>query len=380
MGETYDAIVLGLGGMGGAAAYHLAKRGYRVLGLDAHARGHALGSSHGETRMIREAYAESPEYVPLVQRAYALWRELEAETGRDLLTITGGIGIRPEDAGSVDNQLQAAEEYGLAVETLSPDAVMARYPGFRVPSGYVGVIDPHSGFVRPEACTFAHLDLAAKHGAALRHSEPARRWAADGAGVRVETDKGTYRADRLVITAGPWAAEALADLQIPLQVWRMYNVHFASTKPELFAPERFPVWGVSVPEGSYYGFPYLDGQGVKLGRHDVGEVCTPETARREVTESEIDTLRAVLDTYLPGASGPVLQTLTCLYTMTPDHHFILDTYPGHANVAYGCGFSGHGFKFASAIGEVMAEFVTTGRPTYPVSFLSASRFASASAR
>jgi glycine/D-amino acid oxidase-like deaminating enzyme len=137
---------------------------------------------------------------------------------------------------------------------------------------------------------------------------------------------------------------------------------------------------VSVPEGSYYGFPYLHGQGVKLGRHDIGEVCTAETARRDVTESEIDALRVVLDTYLPGASGPVLKTLTCLYTMTPDHHFILDTYPGHSNVAYACGFSGHGFKFASAIGEVMAEFVTTGSTTYPVSFLSASRFASASTR
>jgi sarcosine oxidase len=156
----------------------------------------------------------------------------------------------------------------------------------------------------------------------------------------------------------------------------MYNVHFASTRPELFALGSFPVWGVSVPEGSYYGFPYIDGQGIKLGRHDVGETCTPETARRTVTADEIEALRSVLDACLPGASGAVLRTLTCLYTMTPDHHFILDTYPGHPNVAYGCGFSGHGFKFASAIGEVMADFVTTGKPTCPVGFLSAARFAS----
>lgn len=368
--RSYDAIVLGLGGMGSAAAYHLAKRGYRVLGLDAHERGHALGSSHGETRMIREAYAESPEYVPLVQRAYALWRELEAETGTDLLTITGGIGIRPDGAGSVDNQMRAAARYGLAVETLSAAEVMARYPGFRVPDGTIGVFDPHSGFLRPEACVGAHLDMAAKHGAALHHSEPARRWMRDGDGVRVETDSGAYTADRLVITAGPWAAQALAGLDVPLEVWRMYNVHFASTQPELFAPGNFPVWGISVPEGSYYGFPYLPEQGFKLGRHDTGEPCTPETARRDVTGAEVAALRSVVDTYFNGASGDVIQTLTCLYTMTPDHHFVLDRYPGMDNVAYG-----HGFKFASAIGEVMADFVIEGRATQPVEFLAASRFA-----
>ncbi len=375
----YDVIVLGLGGMGSATAYHLARRGTRVLGLDAFDRGHINGSSHGRSRGIREAYGESPQYVPLVQRAYALWRELEAETGQHLLTITGGISIDPAVPGFGANQKEAAAQYGLTIEELTPDEIMARWPGFNVSDGSLGIYDPHTGFLTPEPCVAAHLDLAARHGATLHHREPVRRWSPDGAGVRVETDAETYTAQSLVITAGPWAGRILADLHLPLEPWRMYNVYFAPTRPELFGPEQFPVYGFSGPEGSYYGVPMLPGDGLKIGRHDRGDLCTPETARRTIEPEEIALMRRVLDTYMPGATGEVLAATTCLYTMTPDSHFIIDHHPREASVVYAAGFSGHGFKFSAVIGEVMADLATDGTTRHPIDFLSAARFAATSA-
>jgi len=380
MERAYDTIVIGLGAMGSATAYHLARHGYRTLGLDAFGRGHTNGSSHGRTRGIREAYAESPDYVPLVQRAYALWRDLEAESERHLLTITGGISVGPtEETGhrGYATQQETAQRYGLPIETLTGDEVMARYPGFRLSEGYRGIYDPHTGYLLPLDCVAAHLDLAARHGAALHHNEPVRHWTADGDGVRVATDRETYTAARLVITAGPWAGQILRDLGLPLTPWRTYNVYFEPAQPELFAADRFPVWGIDVPEGSYYGVPYRPEDGFKIGRHDLGEPCTPETARRTVTDADVAALRSILEAYLPQAVGAVRETATCLYTMTPDGHFILDRHPAHPQIAYGCGFSGHGFKFSAAIGEVLGELVTTGTPSVPVGFLSATRFSAA---
>jgi sarcosine oxidase len=371
----FDVIVLGLGAMGSATAYHLARNGHRVLGLDANARGHKNGSSHGTTRIIREAYFEAPEYVPLVQRAYALWRELEAESGRDLLMITGGLNIGTPESEFVSGARMSAQLHHLPYEELSNTEVAARFPGFRLPEGIVAIYEPNAGILDPEGCVFAHLDLAVRHGATIHHDEPARRWSAEGDGVRVETDRGTYTAARLVITAGPWASAVLADLGLPLRVQRIVNVHFAPTESELFVPERCPVYLMQVPEGDYYGFPALPGEGVKIGRHDIGEVCTPETIRRDIDPEEIAMLRDVLDRYLPGAAGEVLRTLTCMYTNTPDRHFVLDRHPMHDTVVYGCGFSGHGFKFASAIGEVMADLAMDGATRHDIAFLSAARFA-----
>jgi sarcosine oxidase len=371
--EAYDAIVVGLGGLGSAAAYHLARRGRRVLGLDAHPPGHAFGSSHGRSRILRTANT-SPGYVPLVRRATSLWRDLEAESGAALLTMTGMLLVGRPGTPMLDGPIESARQHDLPYELLGPAEVAARFPGFRLTDDLVAVYEPLAGFLRPEACTAAHLALAARHGAELRHGEPVRHWAADGAGVVVETDAGAYRADRLVITAGPWAGQVMRDLGLPLTVTRMYNVHFEPTDPDRFAPERCPIYGWKLPEGEYYGLPALPDQGVKFGRHEGGEVCTPETARRDVTEAEIEALRAVLDRYMPGAAGRVLWTLTCLYTLTPDHHFILDRHPAHPQVAYGCGFSGHGFKFAAVIGEIMADLALEGATRHPIGFLGASRF------
>lgn len=362
--------------MGSATVYHLAKRGFRVLGLDAFARGHTNGSSHGTTRIIREAYYESPEYVPLVQRAYGLWRELEAESSRHLLTMTGDLNIGTPESRSVAGAIASARRHHLAYEMLPAVDVARRFPGFRLPDDLVAVYEPNAGILDPEACVLAHLDLAMRHGAELRHCEPVRHWSANGGGVRVATDTETYRAGYLVVTVGPWASELLAQLALPLSVQRVVNVHFAPAVPQLFEPEQCPVYLLQVLEGHFYGFPALPGDGVKIGRHDVGEVCTPHTIRRAVDAEEIAILREVLDRYLPGAAGDVLRTLTCMYTNTPDRDFILDRHPEHPNVAYGCGFSGHGFKFATAIGEVFADIATGAAPRHDVTFLSATRFAS----
>jgi len=194
--------------------------------------------------------------------------------------------------------------------------------------------------------------------------------------VRVETDQGSYRAERLVIAAGPWADEMLTELKLPLEVWRLVNVHFEPARPELHAPERCPVYLWSGPEGIYGGFPTLPDQGVKFGRHDIGEVCTARTIRREIDDAEIDELRAVLERYTVGAAGPLKWSFTCMYTMTPDHHFILDHHPQHSQVVYACGFSGHGFKFSSVIGEVLADLALEGATRHPIDFLSAARFGS----
>lgn len=374
MQRSYDVIVLGLGGMGSAAAYHLARRGASVLGLDAHPRGHAQGSSHGKSRIIRQAYFEAPEYVPLLLRAYTLWRELEQESGQSLLRITGGLNVGLPTGELVAGALASARQHGLAHEYLAAAEVNARFPGLRLPDGFAAVYEPQAGILAPEDCTAAHLDLAAQRGAELHHGEPARRWGADGAGVRVETDREAYTAARLVIAPGPWAPGVLADLALPLVVQRVVNVHFEPARPDLFTAERFPVYLWDVPEGFYYGFPALPEQGIKFGRHDVDEPCTPQTIRREVSPAEVEALRAVLNRYMPGAAAAVKWTLTCMYTNTPDRHFVIDRHPRYPQVTVACGFSGHGFKFASVVGEILADLALDGATRHAIAFLSLRRF------
>ena len=370
-----DVIVLGLGGMGSAAISHVARRGHSVIGIEQFGPNHANGSSHGETRIIREAYFESPDYVPLLQRAYTLWRELESISGQDLMTICGGLNIGTIESGFVAGSTRSARQYGLTVEEMDAAEVGRRFPGYQLPDSLVALFDPAGGFLRPERCVQAHLDLAAKHGARLLFDTKVSSWDSNEHVVTVHTTNGDFTGDRLIIAAGPWSREVISGWEAPLEVWRIPNVHFDSTRPELFAPEQCPVFLLEVPEGHFYGFPALPGQGVKLGRHDVGRVCTPATIDRVVTQDEIDMLRNVLDTYMPGASGPVDRTLTCMYTNTPDTHFVIDHHPSATNVVIGCGFSGHGFKFASAVGEALADLALDGASRFDLGYISARRFA-----
>lgn len=374
--EKYDVIVVGLGAMGSATAFHLAKKGQKVLGLDSFGRRHKFGSSHGTSRIIREAYFEDPNYVPLVKRAYQLWRELEAETGAELLMITGGLTAGKPDSEFVSGALASSKLYNLPYEYLSAAEVGARFPAFTLTENLVAIYEKNAGILFPESCVVAHLDQAIRYGAALHHEEQVLNWSSSNNSVRVETSRDSYEAARLIITTGPWASELLGDLGLPLKVQRIVNVHFEPDNPERFQPGTCPVYLLEVPEGQYYGFPMLPGEGLKIGRHDIGEVCTPQTINREVDPTEIEMLRAVLDRYMPGGTSAVKWSLTCMYTNTPDRNFILDRHPQHSNVVFGCGFSGHGFKFASAIGEVLAELSSEGRTQHPVDFLAAARFVS----
>lgn len=378
MSETFDMVVLGLGVMGASAVHQLAGRGVRVLGLDANQRGHVLGSSHGRSRIIREAYYEAAEYVPLVQRAFIQWRELEEETGLDLLLMTGCLNIGRPGTQVVDGVIASARRHGLPSEILTSDAMRSRFPAFALPESHVGVYQPTAGVLNADACVGALVDASVARGATIRHGELVNNWEPDGDGVIVRTPSGTIRAQKLVITAGPWSASVLADLGLPLQAVRQYVVHFEPQAPERFSPPGFPAFIWDVAEGEVYGIPYLPGSGFKVGGHDPGEPCTPETARRTVTAEEIENVRSIFERCLPGCATTMSMAATCLYTVTPDRHFIIDRHPEHPQVSYAAGFSGHGFKFGPTIGEVLADLAIEGSSRHDVAFLRAARFPAAS--
>jgi sarcosine oxidase len=373
---AYDAIVLGCGGMGSAAAHHLARRGMRVLGIDRHPPAHDRGSSHGHTRIIREAYFEHPSYVPLVHRAYELWIELERASGRRLLRITGGINIGRPDGTLVRGALESARQHHLAHEVLPAAEVQRRHPAFAPDDDMVGVYEPRAGTLHPEECVTAQLEQAARAGAELHHEEVVTRWTASAGGVDVETSRGRYAAARLVVTAGPWAPVVLGDLGVPFVVTRQMVVWFhPAARAEVFDPARCPVYIWQVGERFFYGFPRVGADEVKIAEHSNGTPTTADGIDRAVAAGEIDALRRdFVARYVPAANGAVAATGTCMYTMTPDAHFIIDRHPRHANVVVACGFSGHGFKFAPVVGEILADLTVDGTTRHDVALFSAGRF------
>lgn len=381
MSESYHTIVLGLGAMGSATAYQLARRGRRVLGLERFAPGHAQGSSHGQSRIIRLAYYEDPAYVPLLRRAYELWGELEAAAGERLLTLTGGLMIGEGEAQIVAGAARSAREHGLPHELLDAAAIRRRFPQFNVPPGAVGLYEEAGGLLYPEAAIAAHLRAAAAAGAELRFEEPALAWEAAPSGdrVRVTTPRGAYEAGRLVIAAGAYAPELLSDAGIPLSVQRNVLYWLEPTRDrKLFQPGRCPIYIWEAAGGlALYGFPELAGApaGVKVAFHGHGPLTTPDTIDREVHPDEVAHLRAWLAGRMPALAGGALTgTATCMYTLTPDQHFLLDAHPRHPQVLVASPCSGHGYKFASAIGEVMADLAEAGATRHPIGPFGAGRF------
>lgn len=368
---TYDVIVVGLGGMGSAAAYHLAVRGERVLGLERFEPVHSQGSSHGGSRIIRQSYFEDPAYVPLLLRAYELWDRLARDSGSDIITLTGGLYLGPPDSHTVAGSLRAARQWDLPHEVLDAARIRARFPTLNPRDDEVGLFEARAGFVRPEATVAAHLRLAERHGADLRYRTAVLRWEAQpGAGVRVWTRDGAHTADRLVVCPGAWAPDVLADLHIPFTVERQVMYWFqpdSGVTP--FLPERHPIYIHEDAGGTQmYGFPAIDGPdgGAKAAFFRRGGVCTPETIDREVHPDEVWDMATHLRALLPSLPGRFLRATPCLYTNTPDQHFVIGTHPRHQQVTVACGFSGHGFKFVPVVGEVLADLATTDSTAHPI--------------
>jgi sarcosine oxidase len=378
MEPSWDCIVLGTGGAGSAALYHLSKRGARALGIDRFPPGHDRGSSHGDTRIIRQAYFEHPDYVPLLLRAYQLWRELEERSGKELYGEVGLLQVGPPGGQVVPGVVESARNHGLPVEELSGREVQARFPGFRVDPEMSGVFERRAGFLRVEECVRAHAEEARRLGAELRTGESVRGWRAEGSGVAVETDCGTYRAGRLIITAGSWAGTLLEGLGLHLEVRRKPLLWYATRGDgpgDLYRAERgCPCFLYEVPEGIFYGFPRIDRFGLKAAEHTGGErVADPLQVDRSLRDLDRRPVDGFLRRHLPGVGGEILKHVVCMYTMTPDEHFIIDRHPRHSQVAIAAGLSGHGFKFTAVLGEVLAQLVLDGRAELPIGFLACDR-------
>lgn len=364
MTRTYDAVVLGLGGMGAAAAYHLAKRGLRVLGLEQFPFVHQRGSSHGHTRIIRTAYYEHPDYIPLVRRAYANWHELEQRIGRQLLTRCDCLSIGPADGELIRGVSRAAQSLPAgAVSTLCSKDLSP----FVVPDHYVGRLEHEAGYLLVEECVQAHLDAAREHNADLHCDEPATGWSVRGDSVEVCTKKGQFNAAKLVITAGAWATRLLDDLGVPLSVMRQTLLWFKPKSPETFRRDRFPIFLVQTPQGEYYGLPMIDSRGVKLARHyGAPELTSPDDVDWVVHEHDVKPVQGFIDEFLPKQFTRYENGQVCMYTLSPDRHFVIDQHPHFKQVCVAAGFSGHGFKFASVVGELLSEMAIDGKAALPM--------------
>jgi monomeric sarcosine oxidase len=371
---VYDAIVLGAGGVGSAALWQLAKRGAHVLAIDRFEPPHDRGSSHGQTRIIRQAYFEHADYVPMLLESYRLWEELEQLAGRQLKRETGLVEVGPADGVVVPGVLRAAAQHGLDVEELTAVEIKGRWPALRVPDEFTGVFERRAGLLHVEACVKACLDAATHAGAELLTGVEVRDWSA-GDDILVRTTAGNFRAARLVITAGAWAGELFGRLGIDLQVRRKVQMWFDSPQGATRADTGFPCYLFELPEGVFYGFPQIDERGLKAAEHSGGDlVADPLAVDRTLRPSDRAPVEAFLRAHLPSAVAPPREHAVCLYTMSPDEHFIVDRHPADPRIVFAAGLSGHGYKFAPVLGRTLAELALNGPATAPIGFLSVGRF------
>lgn len=376
----YDVIVIGVGGMGSAACHHLAKRGQKVLGLERFDIPHAMGSSHGVNRIIRLAYYEDPSYVPLLRRAFELWRELEQEFGEQLLHVTGSIDASHAGGAVFQGSLKSCELHGLPHEVLTGAELNARFPGFNLPEDHRALLQPDGGFLLSERCIVAHVETAIANDAEIHGRERVLGWESSDSGVTVTTDRGTYRAAQLIASPGAWIGSIVPALAPLTRPERQVLAWFQPLQRDLFTPERFPVFNLTVDEGRYYGFPEYGIPGVKLGRyHHLEESIDPEAWEREPNAADEAILREFAERYLPEATGPAMTLKSCIFTNTPDEHFIVDFLPGDERVIVASPCSGHGFKFAAVIGEILADLATDGETRHDISLFQLDRFAQTAA-
>lgn len=373
---SYDVIVLGTGGVGSAAVLHLVRRGVRVLGLDRFAPGHDRGSSHGETRIIRQAYFEHADYVPLLLRAYELWRELEQAASEPLLRQVGLLQIGPAEGTVISGVLASARQHGLHVDEMGPAEIRRRFPAFRIPAGLTGVFEPTAGYLRVERCVLAHIAAARRQGAEFR-TAAVRSFRRDGSGIAADLESGeVLHAERLVVTAGPWTPQLLADLRVPLVVRRKHAYWFRSSIHSLSVSAGCPTFLYELPGGVFYGFPVIDDRGLKVAEHSGGQpVADPLADPRQLDQADLHRVRSFVDNHLAGGAGELVRHSVCFYTMSPDEHFLVDRHPELPQVVFAAGLSGHGFKFTSVLGEALADLALDGASRLPISHLAVSRFA-----
>jgi len=364
---TYDVIVLGIGGMGSATVYELAKRGRTVLGLEQFNIAHEFGSSHGISRIIRLAYAEDPRYVPLLRRAYQRWREIETLANERLLFITGGVDGGPESGAIVQGSLRSCKEHALPHELLSATELRRRFPAFHFSKGMVAVYQPDAGFLLSERAIIAYVMAAQALGAEIHACERVRSWEVERGRVLVRTDRASYQARSLVITAGSWAAKLVPLLRKPRLAVpeRQVVIWTQPRRPEYFRFGALPIFNMDAAEGKninhYYGLPIYGYPGFKFGKyHHFEEEVDPDRMDRESHRRDENLLRPAIRKYFPDADGPTMALKTCLFTNSPDEHFVVDLHPDFPNVAVAAGFSGHGFKFASVMGEILADLALDG--------------------
>lgn len=365
--NQFDAIVLGIGGMGSAALCELACRGLRVLGLEQFSVGHALGSSHGNTRIIRKAYYEHPDYVPLVSRAFERWRDLEQRQNCRLLTLCPCLSIGPADSELLTGVRESAAAHSLAIESLTAAELASCYPQFRFRGTEAGVLEHSAGYLFVDDCVAAHVAEAQRHGAVIHDHEEVVSWQVQGDSVEVRTRQGRYTAARLVLTAGPWAGKVLGLLGVSLRIMRQVVYWVGTADEHSFRPDVFPIFIADTPEGYFYGLPAIDAQGVKVAQHyGAPELLHPDQVNRGVTPEDETAVRRFLQAHLPAVDGRTLRSSVCIYTLTPDRHFVIDVHPDHPQVVIAAGFSGHGFKFASVVGEILADLCQAGKTAQPI--------------
>ena len=383
LNNSFDVIVIGVGSMGSATSYYLAKRGYKVLGLEQFDISHEFGSHAGQSRIIRKAYFEHPGYVPLLERAYENWEALEWETGKQVYYKTGLLY-----AGNPNNEMikgveRSAGLYNIDLDQMNIAAAADQFPQFKFPDDFEILFEPEAGFITPEKAIRLYASQANKNGAVIHSNEKVINWEKERNTILVKTNKQTYQCDKLIITAGAWAGKMIPGLADRIKVTRQFVAWIKTKNDDQFELNKFPCWMISDDEkhGCYYGFPLLDTEkfgepaGLKLAHHFPNEVTDPDKVDRQATEKDIQNLKYCLNKYLPGVFDSILHTKICLYANSPDEDFIIDKLPGYEeNVSIACGFSGHGFKFASVVGEILADLAIEGRSDLPIEFLNANRF------
>jgi sarcosine oxidase len=381
--NSFDVIVIGVGSMGSAACYYLSKRGYEVLGLEQFGIAHEFGSHAGQSRIIRKAYFEHPDYVHLLERAYENWRSFEKQVGEQLYFETGLLYAGTSNNEMIKGVKRSAALYNIELEKLTVADAARRFARFTFPENFEVLLEPGAGLIPPEKAIRLYTSQAQNAGATIRTNEKVIDWKKVTTGIVVRTGKDLYQCNKLIITAGAWAGRMIPGIADKIKVTRQFVAWIKTRNDDQFHLNKFPCWmiGDDLKQGCYYGFPLLDtekfGQpaGLKLAHHSPNEITDPDNVDRGTRESDIQNLKYCLDKYLPGVFDAVLATKICLYGNSPDENFIIDKLPGFEdNVSIACGFSGHGFKFASVVGEILADLAIEGKTDHPTEFLNAKRF------